>query len=179
MALLMWLIIAGCTAASQGSAEERSSSVPSAAAALDCTGGEMRTPSGAVIDLTGTWSGGSTTFYLRQLDHCVWWIGLSAYPDQTPGACFSNTFFGRVEGADQLRGTWASIIVGGGECSGTTQGGRSEGPLTLQLDYACGGCAGMPTLRDPWNLKNTTPSPYFYAPELRWVGQLPAPEPLR
>jgi hypothetical protein len=83
------------------------------AASLDCGESNLLSPQGTRVDLTGTWAGGSTLFYVRQVGECVWWIGLSDWPGQSPGDFFSNTFAGRlgVEGPDYvLRGEWASII---------------------------------------------------------------------
>jgi hypothetical protein len=84
-----------------------------ASAELVCGEPNLLSPQGSRVDLTGTWAGGSTLFYVRQVGQCVWWIGLSNWPGQSPGAFFSSTFAGRlgVEGADYVvRGEWASII---------------------------------------------------------------------
>lgn len=80
---------------------------------VDCDEPNLLSPQGTRVDLTGTWAGGTTLFYVRQVGQCVWWIGLSNWPGQSPGAFFSSTFAGRlgVEGPDYvLRGEWASII---------------------------------------------------------------------
>jgi len=84
-----------------------------ASAELDCGEPNLLSPQGTRVDLTGTWAGGSTLFYVRQVGQCVWWLGLSNWPGQSPGAFFSSTFAGRlgVEGPDYVvRGEWASII---------------------------------------------------------------------
>lgn len=174
------LVLAACSSASVGTPAPTHSAVPSPAAdVLDCSGQEMRMPSGDLLDLSGTWEGGSTTFFLRQHNHCVWWMGVSAYPNQAPGDCFTNTFAGRLGDDFSLRGEWASIVVGGGECAGTTNAGSAEGLVTLTLDFDCDGCANLPVIRDPWYETSSAPSPYFYTTELRWVGPLPASAPVR
>jgi hypothetical protein len=174
------LVLAACSSATDGTPAPTHSAAPSPEAEdLDCSGQEMRTPSGDLLDLSGTWEGGSTTFYLRQHNHCVWWMGVSAFPNQAPGDCFTNTYAGRLGDDFFLRGEWASIVIGGGECAGTTNSGLAEAFVTLALDFDCDGCANRPVLRDPWYKTSSAPSPYFYTPELRWVRPLPASQALR
>jgi len=180
LVVMCMLALVACSSPAVATPSATHSPVPSPeAAALDCSGGDMRTPSGDLLDLSGTWEGGSTTFYLRQMNRCVWWMGLSAFPNQRAGDCFTNTYDGRLGDDFFLRGEWASIVIGGGECSGTTQDESTEGFVTLWLDFDCDGCGNIPVIRDPWYETSSAPSPYFYTSELRWIGPLPASQPFR
>ena len=171
--LFVTVVLVGCSSPTPVTPTPNASTPSPPSAVLDCSGGEIRTPSGDLLDLSGTWTGGSSTIYLRQLDHCVWWFGLSEFANQAPGECFSNTFTGRLGADNTLSGEWASIVLGGGECGGTPQSGSTEGPVTFELDFDCDGCEDVPVLRDKWYRTNDTPSPFFYTPGLRWVGELP------
>ncbi|MEK6191440.1 MAG: hypothetical protein AABM41_03835 [Chloroflexota bacterium] len=118
MATVVAVALLGLAACNLGSPAASVAPTPtpnssSAAASLDCEEPNLLSPQGSRVDLTGTWTGGSTLFYVRQVGQCVWWIGLSNWPGQSPGDFFSNTFAGRlgVEGPDYVvRGEWASII---------------------------------------------------------------------
>jgi hypothetical protein len=113
--IVTMLALAACNPGSPvPSAEPAPTPGPSSPSALlTCDESNLLSPRGNRVDLTGTWAGGTTLFYVRQVGQCVWWIGLSNWPGQSPGDFFSNTFAGRlgVEGPDYvLRGEWASII---------------------------------------------------------------------
>jgi hypothetical protein len=115
MVALAALGVAACTLGSPtpGLVPTQTPAPTPTAASLDCGESTLLSPQGTRVDLTGTWAGGTTLFYVRQVGQCVWWIGLSNWPGQSPGDFFSNTFAGRlgVEGPDYvLRGEWASII---------------------------------------------------------------------
>lgn len=81
-----------------------------ASPAADCDPVSLVGPSGQRVDLTGTWHGASTIFYLRQTGGCVWWMALSDWPGQPPGQFFSHTFLGQVRPDFTLRGSWASVV---------------------------------------------------------------------
>jgi hypothetical protein len=71
-------------------------------------------------DLTGTWlSNDGGTYYVRQLDNAVWWVGL----DATDGGNFSNVFHGTRDG-DVITGSWADVPRGRA---------MSQGLLTLAV----------------------------------------------
>lgn len=74
----------------------------------------------ANVNWTGTWHADDVgTYYLRQIENTVWWLGLSH--DQ--GRTFGNVFCGTVAG-NVIRGDWADVPIGAG-------GARSGGSLVL------------------------------------------------
>jgi hypothetical protein len=141
------------------------------AASLDCGESNLLSPQGTRVDLTGTWAGGSTLFYVRQVGECVWWIGLSDWPGQSPGDFFSHTFAGRlgVEGSDYvLRGEWASIIR---PSSGIAYSPPYERSIAFGLMFETVGGAETIVLRGtrPSELELTD----WYAQDLTKTGPLP------
>jgi hypothetical protein len=76
-------------------------------------------------DLTGVWhADDSGTYYLRQLDSTVWWLGMSR--DQ--GRAFANVFHGTIApDGNTISGEWADVPAGRG-------GARSNGHLILATD---------------------------------------------
>jgi len=142
-----------------------------AAASLTCEEPNLLSPQGNRVDLTGTWSSASTLFYVRQSGECVWWIGLSNWPGQSPGEFFSHTFAGRlgVEGADYVvRGEWASIIRPG---SGMGYSPPFERLLAFEVVFETKGGAETIVLREltPRLLQTTD----WYAGNLTRTGPLP------
>jgi len=142
-----------------------------AAASLDCGEPNLLSPRGTRVDLTGTWTGGSTLFYVRQVGHCVWWIGLSDWPGQSAGAFFSSTFAGRlsVEGPDYVvRGEWASIVR---PSSGMAYSPPYERLIAFELLFDTVGGAETIVLRGlrPSELAPTD----WYARDLTRTGPLP------
>ena len=108
---LVWL--AGCVSPtpavpSAGGAEP---SAPSACPAIS-----LRTPGGAVINLTGRWrSPDGGTYYLRQSGSCVWFAGFSADTGSPGGegtSDWTNSFFGHLSSNFTLRGSWADLPWG-------------------------------------------------------------------
>jgi len=68
--------------------------------------------------LSGVWHGSDNgTYYVRQLDREVWWLGLSR--DQ--GRSFANVFRGSIGDSGPIQGTWVDVQMGvGGTLSGGT-----------------------------------------------------------
>ena len=142
-----------------------------AAASLTCEEPNLLSPQGNRVDLTGTWSSASTLFYVRQSGECVWWIGLSNWPGQSPGDFFSHTFAGRlgVEGADYVvRGEWASIIRPG---SGMGYSPPFERLLAFEVVFETIGGAETMVLRE-MTIRVLTPADW-YAGNLMRTGPLP------
>lgn len=105
------LLLAACTNRTPGSGSPlESAGASSERAALDCTPLDLRMPSGELIDLTGTWEGGATVHYVRQIGDCVWWIALSDWPDQALGDFYSITFSGHLSPDFTLQGNFAAIL---------------------------------------------------------------------
>ena len=147
----------------------------SAAASLDCDEPNLLSPQGNRVDLTGTWSSASTLFYVRQSGECVWWIGLSNWPGQSPGDFFSHTFAGRfgVEGADYVvRGEWASIIRPG---SGMGYSPPFERLLAFEVVFETIGGAETIVLRE--TTIRTLQSPDWYAGNITRTGPLSGSQP--
>jgi hypothetical protein len=76
------------------------------------------------VTLSGVWHGSDNgTYYVRQLDREVWWLGLSR--DQ--GRSFANVFRGSISESGPLVGEWVDVQMGVG-------GVLSRGTLILQGD---------------------------------------------
>jgi len=143
----------------------------SAAASLTCEEPNLLSPQGNRVDLTGTWSSASTLFYVRQSRECVWWIGLSNWPGQSPGDFFSHTFAGRlgVEGAAYVvRGEWASIIR---PSSGMGYSPPFERLLAFEVVFETIGGAETIVLREMTTSVLATTD--WYAGNLTRTGPLP------
>jgi hypothetical protein len=133
LGLALIAVAAGCTSPPWAPSSYFPTADPSAASAtLDCAALELRTPQGHRLDLTGTWEGSDTIHYIRQLGDCVWWIALSTWPDQVPGAHYSITFSGHMNADFSVTGGWAMIVIprGGGESH------SSEGIVRFTVDIS-------------------------------------------
>jgi hypothetical protein len=81
-------------------------------------------PRAQPVTLSGVWHGSDNgTYYVRQLDREVWWLGLSR--DQ--GRSFANVFRGSVSESGPVQGTWVDVPMGVG-------GVLSGGSLVLEGD---------------------------------------------
>jgi hypothetical protein len=59
--------------------------------------------------LSGVWHGSDIgTYYVRQLDREVWWLGLPR--DQ--GRSFANVFHGSISESGPLEGQWIDVPMG-------------------------------------------------------------------
>jgi len=169
---LLALVLSACGSTGPADAGQSPSPAPTPAAALlDCDELNLLSPQGNRVDLTGTWAGGSTLFYVRQSGQCVWWLGLSNWPGQPPGAFFSHTFAGRlgIEGPDFiLRGEWATIVR---PDSGIAYTPPYERPLSFEIAFETVGGAETIVLRSltPSELETTD----WYAGNLTRTGPLP------
>lgn len=112
LGLALIAVAAGCTSPPSAPSSSFPTADPSTGSAtLDCAALELRTPQGHRLDLTGTWEGSDTIHYIRQLGDCVWWIALSNWPDQVPGAFYSITFSGHLNADFSVTGEWAVIVI--------------------------------------------------------------------
>jgi hypothetical protein len=88
-------------------------------------------PRAQPVTLSGIWHGSDNgTYYVRQLDHEIWWLGLSR--DQ--GRSFANVFHGSIGStpiaeSGPIEGEWLDVPMGVG-------GALSGGTLVLQGDQA-------------------------------------------
>jgi len=122
-------VIAACVATNVASPSGPfpTSTVPAAA---DCPGIDLRTPTGAPLDLTGTWAGGTTTHDVRQIGDCVWWMGRSTWPNQPMGGAWANVFFGHLHTDFTLTGEWVDVYRNAG-----FGGGPGHGSVTFVVDF--------------------------------------------
>lgn len=83
---------------------------PSGAAA--CPPVQVSGPDGQPLDLTGTWSGNDGgLYYIKQVDSCVWWSGLSNFIDQGqyPGEEWVMVFRGSIDSAGVINGDFVDV----------------------------------------------------------------------
>jgi hypothetical protein len=111
--LIGLLLLAGCAASPSPSASADGAEEPAADA---CPQIVLRSPSGVPIQLTDRWrSPDGGTYYLRQVDSCVWFAGFSGNtgaPGGEAASDWTNTFFGHLSENFTLHGDWADIPWG-------------------------------------------------------------------
>jgi hypothetical protein len=93
-----------------------------------------------LAQLTGVWSSDDAgTYYVRQVDNTVWWLGLSV----DEGRTFANVFRGQLQNG-QVAGQWADIPLGQTASAGTLAVTGGAGALTTawQRTSATGGFSG-------------------------------------
>ena len=79
--------------------------------------------------LTGVWSSDDAgTYYVRQVDNTVWWLGLSV----DEGRTFANVFRGTLQNG-QISGNWADIPLGQTSNAGTLAVTATAGPQSTGL----------------------------------------------
>jgi hypothetical protein len=72
------------------------------------------------LNLTGAWHGSDIgTYYLRQIENTIWWLGMSC--DQ--GRSFANVFHGTI-GGTTIKGDWIDVPMG-------SDGRQANGSLAL------------------------------------------------
>jgi len=103
-------------------------------------------------DLTGAWTaddGG--TYYVRQIDNAIWWIGL----DGTDGRNFSNVFRGTITG-DFITGNWSDVPRGRAMSNGilAIQVVHTERGVELRKRRETGGFGGT-----TWSRTTVNPRP--------------------
>jgi hypothetical protein len=119
--LLLSMLVACATTGEPAGAS--SSPISSADAGFaGCLPIDLLLPSGERLDLTGTWVGGSTIHHVRQVDDCVWWVGVSDLPGEAPGESWMNSFQGHLNSDFSLSGIWADVYT---ERSGNLHEGRT------------------------------------------------------
>jgi hypothetical protein len=92
---------------------------------------DLLLPSGDHLDLTGTWVGGSTIHHVRQVGNCVWWVGMSDLPGESPGESWLNSFQGHLNADFTLSGVWADVYT---ERSGSLHEGRTTYVIQVSGD---------------------------------------------
>lgn len=158
--VLMALTLAACASIPEPSVAPSMS--PPEPAAGTCAPIDLRSPSGARIDLTGTWRGGQNVLYVRQDGSCVWWISLSDFPGQELGAQEMVVFRGDLSSDFNLRGEWMSVV------RPPFFSDPRHGIVVFEIQLETG--AGSETLV----LRGTSQAGPYQTVTLTYVGPLPA-----
>lgn len=156
---LPWLCFALVTALVIGSGCARSPAVPvdvqpSAAVSTDgsataCGGAELVGPGGRV-DLTGTWEGSSTVWFVTQSGSCVTIEGLSRFADQRDGDQYRFVFSGDLSPDFTIRGRWMwTWACNGPACQ--VQGRTKD--VELQVGFAADGEASIEVPSDAMGME--------------------------
>lgn len=75
-----------------------------------CAPINLLAPDGSPYDLSGTWSGNDNgIYYIKQLDDCVWWSGMSDFPGHFPGEDWIMTFKGHVVPEGVITGQFVDV----------------------------------------------------------------------
>jgi hypothetical protein len=81
--------------------------------ATSSTGGKTQQ---GTIDLSGIWSANDGgTYYIKQLDNTVWWLGMS----ENNGESFTNVFKGIIKDNSIINGEWIDVPKGATRNHGT------------------------------------------------------------
>jgi hypothetical protein len=81
-----------------------------------------------LASLTGVWSSDDAgTYYVRQMDNTVWWLGLSV----DEGRTFANVFRGTLQNG-QISGNWMDIPLGQTTSGGGLAFTSSDGPQSTE-----------------------------------------------
>lgn len=139
-AVASWLglLLAGALVVACG--EAAAPTTPGAAspvAGAGCQPVELRGPDGRQIDLSGTWSGNDGgRYYLKQIDSCVWWSGLSAFEGQSLGEEWIMAFRGRLDDEGVIVGDFVDVKgtnPGSGTMSIRVQAEQRDGRVVVEL----------------------------------------------
>jgi hypothetical protein len=129
-------LIAGCALNPTPSLAEPS--LADGGSASGCGGAELLGPDGERVDLTGTWEGVSSLWFVTQSGSCVTIEGLSRIADQRLGEDYRFVFTGELRPDFSIVGrrtwTWA---CSGPECP--TRGGTRD--VALRVGFADDGGA--------------------------------------
>jgi hypothetical protein len=166
--LALLLVLAACTNGSTPNPSASTGPVASnpASAVAACAPLDLRSPSGARVDLTGTWRGGQNVHYVRQEGGCVWWISLSDFPGQEVGAQVMAMFRGELSSDFTLRGEWMSVV------RPPFISDPRHGIVVFEIEFETG--AGSETVI----LRGTSQAGPYQADTLTYVGPLPAAAPI-
>ena len=77
-----------------------------------CVPVQITGPDNQPLDLSGVWSGNDTgLYYIKQIDSCVWWSGLSNFADQGqyPGEEWIMTFRGTINSDGVINGDFVDV----------------------------------------------------------------------
>ncbi len=150
-----WLAAASLVALLAGCASSptptTSSAAPSPAAdgvASACGGAELIGPDGRRVDLTGTWEGLTSLWFVTQSGNCVTIEGLSRFAGERNGESYRFVFSGDLRADFTLVGRWTWTWA----CNGPACFSRGE---TKDVDLGVGFAAdGEPTIEVPSTVVN-------------------------
>jgi len=77
-----------------------------------CVPVQITGPDNQPLDLSGVWSGNDTgLYYIKQIDSCVWWSGVSNFADQGqyPGEEWIMTFRGTINSDGVINGDFVDV----------------------------------------------------------------------
>jgi hypothetical protein len=125
--LTVLLLLAACDAAAG----------PTPGADIDCAPVELAGPDGRQVDISGAWDANDGgVYYIKQIDSCVWWSGLSNFEGQEPGQEWVMTFFGRLDADARMRGSFVDVKgtnPGSGTMTIRVQTEEREGVIVTEL----------------------------------------------
>ena len=140
MARWLGLVLAAVLfAACDGTSVPTVPGVPATGAAggASCQPVELRGPGGRQLDLSGTWSGNDGgRYYIKQIDSCVWWSGLSAFEGQSLGDEWIMTFRGTLNGDGVIVGDFVDVKgtnPGSGTMTIRVQAEERDGLVVVEL----------------------------------------------
>ena len=83
---------------------------PTFGAGTACAPVELLGPDSRQIDLSGAWSGNDGgRYFVKQIDSCVWWSGLSAFEGQALGEEWIMTFRGSLDADGLITGDFVDV----------------------------------------------------------------------
>lgn len=109
-ASLLAAILAGACGADPAASPATEAPPSGDPAGAVCTPVEVAGPDGRQIDLSGTWSGNDGgRYYIKQIDSCVWWAGLSDFANQALGEEWIMTFRGTLNADGVVSGDFVDV----------------------------------------------------------------------
>jgi hypothetical protein len=94
-------------------------------AGAGCAPVSLLGPDSRAIDLSGAWSGNDGgRYFIKQIDSCVWWSGLSAFPGQALGDEWIMAFRGTLDSSGRISGDFVDV-------KGTNPG---AGTMTIRVE---------------------------------------------
>lgn len=127
--VLLGATLAACTAPASSPSPSASAAASQVATLEDCGATDLKTSQGTRIDLTGVWTGGTTIHDVRQLGDCVWWVGLSDWPNEGLGDAWKLQFSGHVHPDFTLTGEFVEVYR-----SPTHGGAPGRGFVTFKIE---------------------------------------------
>ena len=94
-----------------------------------CERVDLKDEGGKAIDLSGDWSANDQGAYsLKQIESCLWWVGLSDFPGEDPGDTWANVFRGRISSDRKITGEFTDVRTVD----------KTTGTLTLRIETTDG-----------------------------------------